>query len=156
MSRLNPFKTLQKIHSTMLAGMVVFCVVSAIVRLPNKMAAYPNLNRVLQVTVLAVTFILIKTGLSVFNRKLQRIPPMATPVEKLDIYRIAAIIKWVMIEVPVLLAVVSFMMTRNYAFIALAFALIIFFAFQGPVRLKIMQQLQLSETEFRQLEGVSD
>jgi hypothetical protein len=131
----------------MLAGMVLFCVVSAVVHLPGKLSANASLSKILQVTILAIAFISIKTGLSVFDRKLQAIPATVPATEKLTVYRMAAIIKWVLIEIPVLFAVVFFMITRNYAFIVLAFALIIFFALQAPSRLKIMLQLQLSEQE---------
>ena len=140
----------------MLVGMVLFCVISAVVHFSAKLAADANLNKILQVTVLAVTFALIKTGLSVFDRRLQAIPATATAIEKMAVYRIAAIIKWAMIEGSILFSVVSFMVTRNYAFIALAFALIVFFAFQGPIKLKMMLQLQLSNKEAEALEGISE
>jgi hypothetical protein len=148
----SPLKALQILHTAMLAGMVLFGVVSAVVRLSNKMAGDVMLNKVLQVTALAITFILIKTGLSIFDKKLQTIPSTASPVEKLNDYRTAAIIKWAMIEGPALFAIICFMITRNYAFIALAFALIIFFALQAPAKLKLMLQLQISEPEFDSLQ----
>jgi hypothetical protein len=147
----SPFKSLQLLHTAMLAGMVLFCVVSAVIHFSGKLAANVSVNKILQVTILAVTFASIKTGLSVFDRKLQSIPVTAAPAEKFAIYRIAAIIKWVFIEVPVLCTVICFMITRNYAFIALAFALIIFFFLQAPSKLKLMQQLKLSEPGFDSL-----
>ena len=139
----------------MLAGMVLFCVISAVVHISPRLGTGFDLNKILQVTVLALSFVLIKTGLSVFDRKLQAIPGAASPVHKLRQYKTAAIIKWAMIEGAVLLSAVSFMITRNYAFIALAFALLLFFAFQGPVKLKLMLQLQLTEQDFAVLEHPS-
>lgn len=148
----SPFKSLQLLHTAMLAGMVLFCVVSAVIHFSGKLTANVSLNKVLQVTILAVTFASIKTGLSVFDRKLQAVPATAVPAEKFAIYRIAAIIKWISIEVPVLCAAVCFMITRNYAFIALAFALIIFFFLQAPSQIKVMLQLKLSEPGFDSLQ----
>ncbi|MEP6748157.1 MAG: hypothetical protein ABJB86_10565, partial [Bacteroidota bacterium] len=83
---------------------------------------------------------------------LEAIPATASAVEKLNDYRTAAIIKWAMIEGAALFAIICFMITRNYAFIALAFALIIFFALQAPSKLKLMLQLQISESEFATLQ----
>ena len=154
--RANQFKYLQRLHSAMLAGMVLFCLVSAVTRFSAKLTVDTSLDKVLQVMVLLVSFGSIRAGFFIFNKKLQSIPPMAAASEKLSVYRTAAIIKWAMIEGPVLLAVISFMITRNYAFIALAFALIILFALQGPLKQKIMLQLQLTDKDVAMLEGVSE
>ena len=147
---------MQRIHTSMLAGMVLFCIVSAVVHIPGRMAANANLNKILQVIVLAVSFILIKTGLTIFERKLRAIPGNAPMLQKIASYKTAAIIKWAMIELPVLLSVVSFLITRNYAFIVLAFGLMLLFAFQGPVKQKIMLQLQISEEEVIQSESTQN
>jgi hypothetical protein len=146
------FKSLQILHTAMLAGMVLFCVVSAVVHFSAELTANASLNKVLQVTILAITFAAIKTGVTLFERRLQAIPATANPAEKFRRYRAAAIIKWALIEIPVLCTVVCFMITRNYAFIALAFALIIFFFFQAPVKLKLMLQLQVSEADLDSLQ----
>ena len=66
----------------MLAGMAVFCVVSAVVHLKGQLASNTNLNKILQVSVLALSFILIKTGLNLFNRRLQSIQANATAAQK--------------------------------------------------------------------------
>jgi hypothetical protein len=145
-------KSLQILHTAMLAGMVLFGVVSAVVHFSARLATNDTLNKVLQVSVLAISFALIKTGFSIFDRKIQAIPATASANEKMVAYRTASIIKWALIEGPVLFAVICFMITRNYAFIALAFALIILFAFQAPSKLKAMLQLQISEQEFDTLE----
>lgn len=152
----NQLKALQILHTAMLAGMVIFGVVSAIVKLSARQFSPDTLNKVLQVTALAITFILVKTGLTIFDRKLQTIPPGANASEKLAIYRTGVIIKWTLIELPILFSIISFMLTRNYAFIALALALVIYFAFQGPNKVKLMLQLQLTNQELAQLEGKSE
>jgi len=147
MRKRSSFKSLQRIHTSMLAGMVLFAIVSAVVHFPGRPAANGNLNKILQVSVLAVGFILIKTGLAIFDRRLGTIPASATFAQKMAGYKTAAIIKWLMIEVPVLFSVVSFIIIRNYAFMVLAFGLMILFAFQGPVKQKIMLELQISDEE---------
>ena len=154
MRKTSPLKSLQRIHTAMLAGMVVFAIVSAVVHLRGQLASNTNLNKILQVSVLAISFILIKTGLNLFNKKLQSIDANATALQKINAYKTAAIIKWVMMEVPVLLSVISFMFTRNYAFMVLAFVLMLLFAMQGPLRQNIQLQLHLSEQEMEQLEQV--
>ena len=147
MRKRSSFKSLQRIHTSMLAGMVLFAIVSAVVHFQGRPAPNGNLNKILQVSVLAVGFILIKTGLAIFDRRLGTIPATATFAQKMADYKTAAIIKWLMIEVPVLFSVVSFIIIRNYAFMVLAFGLMILFAFQGPVKQKIMLELQISDEE---------
>ncbi len=156
MRKISPFKSLQRIHTAMLSGIVLFCIVSAIVHLPGRQFANGNLNKILQVVVLAISFILIKTGVTTFNRQLQSIQADLATDKKMGLYKTAAIIKWAMMEAPVLLSVISFMLTRNYAFMVLAFVLMVLFALHGPVRQNILLQLQISEEEARQLERVQN
>ena len=156
MRKTSPLKSLQRIHTAMLSGMVLFCIVSAVVHLSGRLNANPNLNKILQVVVLAVSFVCIKTGLTVFNRKLQLIPAEMPLLDKISLYRTAALIKWALMEIPVLLSVACFMITRNYAFIVLAFVLMLLFAFQGPLRQKIMLELQINHAELSALETNSE
>jgi hypothetical protein len=148
----SPIKSLQVIHTAMLAGMVLFCMISAVIKLSGNKPVDPVLNKTLQVVVLVVSFVLIRTAFYLFNKQLRALEPSFSPAEKFSVYRSASIIKWALIEGPVLFAAICFMLTRNYAFIALAFALVILFALQAPAKLKAMLQLQLSEQEFASLE----
>lgn len=149
----NPIKKLQVLHSAMLGGMVLFCVVAAVVYIPVRVSTTINMNKILQVVILAIGFVCIKLALDLFRRKLQAIPPEATPQQKINLYRPAAILKWALMEIPVLLSAAFFMITRNYAFIVLAFALIILFAMHGPLKVKLMIQLGLSQAEADELDG---
>ncbi len=146
-------KALQAVHTAMLAGMVLFCVASATIYWQIRLSNAYNLNRILQVVVLAVSFICIKLGFSIFQRKLNAIPQAATPWQKIKLYQTAAIIKWALLELPVLFAATCFIITRNYAFIVLAFALTVLFALQGPVKTRVTLQLSLLPEEADELEN---
>jgi hypothetical protein len=149
--KISPLKSLQILHTAMLAGMVLFCMVSAVVKLSGKHID-STLDKTLQVVVLIVSFGCVRAAFFIFNKRLQSADPSSSATEKLSVYRTASIIKWALIEGPVLFAVICFMLTRNYAFIALAFVLIVLFAIQAPSKLKAMLQLQITEQEFDSLE----
>jgi hypothetical protein len=72
---------------------------------------------------------------------------MGNLAEKSNHYRKANLIQWTMVEVAILFSISCFLLTGNYAFAALAIALMVFFALLGPSRLKTMLQLQLNEQE---------
>ena len=65
-------------------------------------------------------------------------------------------IRWALIEAPALVAVFCFRMTGNYAFLALALALLFIFAAVRPSTQIITFQLQLTEAETRELQGSSE
>src|SRR5664279_3328790 len=120
----SPIKSLQILHTAMLAGMVLFCMVSAVVKLSGKHID-ATLDKTLQVIVLIVSFGCVRAAFYLFKKRLQSIDTASSATDKFSVYRTASIVKWALIEGPVLFAVICFMLTRNYAFIGLAFVLIV-------------------------------
>lgn len=156
-TKANQFKALQILHAAMLIGMVLFSIVSVVVIMKGSIRfANPSLGKSLQVIALLLTAALAGTGFFLFNKRIQSISDTANATERLGIYRSAAIIRWAMIEAPVLFIIICFMLTGNYAFLGLAIALMILFASTAPLKNKIVQQLELNDNEIAQLEGQSE
>jgi hypothetical protein len=150
----NNFKALQLLHKAMLTGMILFFLVS-VVLVVMRQTTFVNAStgKILQVSVALAAFLSAGAGYFIFNKRLQSITTMATATERINTYRLAAIIRWGLIELPVLFAIISFVLTGNYAFPALAIVLMILFAATAPLKNKVIQQLQLKDEEVMQLEG---
>lgn len=153
----NSFKALQVLHLAFLTGMILFTVISTFLVITRNVKISNGLpDKATQVIVLLLAISLSTTGFFLFNKRIQSVPTNASATERMDAYRSAAILRWALIECPSLLAIIAFFITGNYAFVALAIALMILFASTAPVKSKIIQLLQLDDNEVAALEGSSE
>lgn len=151
------FKTLRILHKAMMLGMLAFAVVVIfIVIRRGGPGVNPSLDKPLQVVALLVSVSGTAAGFMLFKKRLQAIPAMDTAKNRLAAYRAAALLRWGLIEMPVLLSIICFMLIGNYAFLALAIALLFVFAAVRPSTQVIIYQLQLTEAEVKDLQGVSE
>lgn len=153
----NEFKALQILHMAMLTGMTIFAVISVFLVIQGmvkvNVAAF---EKPLQVVALLASVGGTAAGFALFNKRLKSIQVMDTAQNRLGAYRAAAILRWALIEGPILLSIIFFLLTGNYAFLALAIALILVFVVVRPAKPVIVFLLQLTEQEVNELEGVSE
>ncbi|HSC39950.1 MAG TPA: hypothetical protein VLD19_18835 [Chitinophagaceae bacterium] len=152
----NEFKALQILHMAMLTGMALFAVVAVFLVTKGLIPANKALEKPLQVVALLVSVGSTAAGFALFNKRIKSIQPTDTVASRITIYRAAAILRWALIEFPVLLSIISFILTGNYAFLALAIALILVFVVVRPAKPVIIFLLQLNEKEVSELEGLSE
>lgn len=137
----------------MLIGMLLFGVIAFF--LNNSGAFEPvakDLDHPLQVIVIILAAAGFFIGNNYFKRKvLQQAQELQIPQDKMAIYRHASIIQWALLEGPAIFAVISFALTGNFAFLALAATVVILFALAFPARHKIMLLLSLTETDLENL-----
>lgn len=144
-------------HKAMMLGVLLLAtIITFVVIKRGASLVSPSMERVLEVVALLVSVGGAAAGFTLFKKRLQAIPPMDTAQSKLAAYRAAAIMRWALVEWPALLSVIGFMMTSNYAFLALVIALMLLFAAIRPSTQVITYQLQLTEAEVRELEGSSE
>jgi hypothetical protein len=145
----NYLKSLKIVHRVLLTGQcIMLAIVLYLVMQQTMPAAKPALDKTLQVIALLVSFAVVFGATAVFKKRIAVINnTMGNLAEKSNHYRKANLIQWAMVEVAVLFSISCFLLTGNYAFAALAIALMLFFALLGPSRLKTMLQLQLNEQE---------
>ncbi len=156
-AKANNFKALQILHGAMLAGMLLFSIVSVFIKTTGRLQPVDaGVGKILQVIALLLAGASAGAGFFLFNRRMQSINDTANAKERMNIYRAAAIIRWALIEAPVLFIIISFMLTGNYAFLGLAIVLMGIFASTAPLKNKIAQQLQLNNNEVAKLEGQSE
>ena len=147
-------KTLLIMHKAMLAGQLIFAAV-AFYLVYSKSFPFQNLqelDRILQVVALVCSVGGFYTGLLLFKKRLiaaREIQPDSKG--KLAVYRQACILQWSLIEGPCLFVIICFLLTHNYAFLALAGVLILIFTMMAPSKMKIAFQLQISEEEVNEL-----
>lgn len=146
-------KALNIIHKVLITGQILFASVcvylsySKTIDPPSK-----ELDKILQVVALIITFGGIFAGMGIFKKKLLQLREMQVPAkEKFSLYRTACIVQWVMLEAPSLFCIVCFFLTGNYAFLALMVVVLFLLAMTAPSKPKALLQLQISEAELDEL-----
>ena len=153
----NEFKALEILHRALLLGVAVLAVVGVFVVIKGSaLHTSPSLDKPLQVAALLLSVGATAAGFLLFNKKIKAIPVTDTAPGRLAAYRAAAIQRWALIEAPIVFSLVSFLLTGNYAFLALGIALMLVLLVTRPARQIIIYLLQLNEKEVRELEGSSE
>jgi hypothetical protein len=144
---------LNTMHKALLMGQVLFAVVSVYLVYSKAFTApAKEQEKILQVAALMAAATGIYAALTIFRKKLQQIRDMQTGIkEKFEKYRTANITQWALLEAPALICIICFLLTGNYAFLALAIVVMFLFVMTAPSKLKIMLQLQISEADFDEL-----
>lgn len=142
-------KALQIIHKAMLAGQLLCAAVFFyLLYSGNVQPTLRGEERMLQVAVILVSVSAFFLGNKIFNIRVMNARDMQadTPAKFIE-YRTACIIQWALLEGASLFSSICFFLTGNYAFLALALALMLFFAMQSPTKAKAALLLQVSEEE---------
>jgi len=149
----NGIKALTIIHKVLLAGQVLFTVVSFFLVSAKMLDPVPEeLDRIFQVIALVLSAAGFFVGATLFKNKILMLRNMeAGAKEKFSLYRAACIFQWALMEAPCLFCIVCFFLTGNYAFVALASVLILLFAMQAPSKVKIGFHLGLHDDELEDL-----
>jgi len=115
----NSFKALDILHMAMLVGQAMLAVIGVV--LVNRGMLHTNASpeKPLQVVALLVSVGAPAAGFMQFNKKIKSIPVTDAASQRLAAYRAAAITRWATIEGPALFSLISFLITGNYAFLAL-------------------------------------
>lgn len=155
MQQPNAFKVLKILHTALLIGMIVFCIVAIILVQRNLITASgETLERTLQVVCILVSGVMLLAGFNIFKKKMLAARNDTGPGEqRMDLYRAACILWWAMIEGPGLLAIIGYILTHNFAFFALGvFHISCLFVF-SPRKANIVVLLNLTPDEVARLDG---
>jgi hypothetical protein len=139
----------------MLAGQCLFAVISLFVagKIVDRITG-ESVDRSLQIVVVIVSLTALFVGFNIFKKTIYRIrAEKKSGVERIERYRKACIIWWIMIEGPGFFAIICFMWTNNLSFFFLAvFHILILLVFM-PRRENIIVLLNLDSQEINQVEG---
>jgi hypothetical protein len=156
MQQPNAFKVLKVLHTALLMSMIVFSIVAIVLVQRNLVpASGETLERTLQVVCILVSGVMLLGGFNIFKKKMMAARNDTGPGEqRMDLYRAACILWWAMVEGPGLLAIIAYILTHNYAFLALGvFHVTCLFVF-SPRKANIVVLLNLTPDEVARLEGV--
>lgn len=140
---------LQTIFKSLLAGQVFFFAAMLFIKYKKDIPdSGEQVNKLLQIGVLLVSFAALIGGNKLFNKKTGLLRDAGLVFqEKFALYQKASIIKWAMTETACIGSIVSYFVTGNYAFIALAIVLMLIFSSYYPIKIKVVQQLGLNEQD---------
>ncbi|GAB2673858.1 hypothetical protein GCM10027036_29100 [Flavihumibacter cheonanensis] len=144
------FRDLQHLYKTLLYVLVLsmlaafllvqFNIIDPVVDIPT--------DRLLQVVAVLYCFAAVFAGLQLFRRKLEQIKTSdSTAREKLNRFKSASILQWGLMESAAIFSTLCYLLTGNWAFLALSFTLLVIFGGLNPFKHKVMIQLRLSEQE---------
>jgi hypothetical protein len=151
----NAFKILKTLHLALLGGMIAFAIISLILTQKGFTAGMDeSFERIFQIVCVIASLSCLVIGFNLFKRKMMAARNSLEPGEKrMELYRAACIMWWALIEGPGILATIGYLLTGNFAFIALAiFHILILGAFM-PRKQNIIVLLNLNGTEVAKLEG---
>ncbi len=143
------FKALQIIHRAMLLGMILFAAIAFFLNYSgNFPPALQQYDQVLQVIAIVLSIGGFFIGNALFKKKIFYLRESGVDLNnKLSGYRSASLLQWALLEGPALFTIICFLLVGNYAFLALAGALMILFAINTPTKIKMAMLLQISEEE---------
>jgi hypothetical protein len=148
------FATLNLMHKAMLVGQLIF---TGIIFFLNYreifLPTFAEHEKILQTIAILFTVMAVFLGAKLFKKKLALINenPGADATLKLTQYRSASIMQWGLLEAACLVCAICLLLTGNYAFLALAAVLILYFAMLAPVKNRIAMQLNLQTDQLDEL-----
>ena len=143
-------KALSILHFSLLIGQLVFAAIAYYLVTSGSMKAIDTgkNTQFILIGVAAIGLILVVLSFSMYKKKVALIKDSVQPVkEKLVAYRAASLIRWAMLEAPVLIAIIAFMLTGHYNFLILAGAILLLFLSTRPTVSKAAAELSISEDE---------
>lgn len=143
-------KALSILHFSLLTGQLVFAAIAYYLFVSGSMTAidFGKNIQFIVVGVAALGLLLAVLSFSMYRKKITVIKESNQPVkEKLVAYRAANLIRWAMLEAPVLIAIIAFMLTGNYNFMILAGAILLLFITTRPTVSKAAAELSISEDD---------
>ncbi|MFT3826017.1 MAG: hypothetical protein QM731_19000 [Chitinophagaceae bacterium] len=151
------FRQLKSAHLAILGcfTLVVLAVIALLQTHRFAVNKSESLDRTLQVVLMIISLGMVISGFNLFRKKIMQIRGSVDTdgVSRMKQYRTACIIWWAMIEVPGMFAAIGFLITGNYAFLALALFHLAILAVFMPRKQNIILLLNLTETDVKRLEG---
>ena len=143
-------KTLPLIHFSLVMGLVVF---TGFVYWKNPdFNAEMNSADIFTYLVPIVAAVGYFASKALFQKLINTIAHNGGPQNKLGRYQLASIIKYALLEVPTILALIAYYLNSNMLHLVIALCLIIYFFSQRPTRKKVLDDLKLSLEEQRELD----
>lgn len=143
-------RSLSILHLALIMGQVIFALVSLVLKTTKAVEPVsfsPEISRSLLYIVPALAAGGLLAGRFLFRQKTARLKPLPASAEKYSGYRSACILRYAAMEAPTMAAIVSFILSGNYYYLAIAGAMIVAFFMLRPTPATLIRDLQPSYEE---------
>jgi hypothetical protein len=141
------FNTLARVHWAIVGGQFFFALIALIIVIGSDMTAVGGLEQALPVAASLVLVAAVVTSRVVTRRIIASAGPDATLPHKLSKYRTVLVIRDAIMDVPVLLSIIGFIVTHNYILLGFAALGMVYCVMQMPNRQRAIFELQLNSAE---------
>ncbi|MDI3318676.1 hypothetical protein [Pinibacter soli] len=152
----NQFKALQKTFNGLLLTEIGFAVVVLSIVLIAKKTISQNvqLDRALQLIALLFAIASCLIGFRLYKKRVLELRAgNLSAQEKMDGFKKASVVFWRLINIPALFCGICYVITGNFAFMALYAFLLFAFGAQNPFKSKVALLLNLSASDIAALDG---
>ncbi|MCU0353259.1 MAG: hypothetical protein MUD08_05895 [Cytophagales bacterium] len=145
------FLSQNMIYIALIVGQMLFAAVTVYLRSSGQMSNETGeLTGLLQYLVPLVSVGGAAGGFQLFKIMLQAAKKQSGLSDKVSRYGTALIVRYALLEAPSLFSIVSYFLTGNYLFLAIAGVIIVLFLFIRPTKEKLEQDLELNQSELAQ------
>jgi len=147
------FKAIRVVHTALLLGQIIFALICLTLNRNGELGHNEMINKILIIASPALVIMGIVSGIFIAKAKLNTIKLKSNLAEKLAGYRGVLIIRWALMEMPALFAVICYMLTANLIYLGLAGVIVILFAINRPSNDKLYTELELDQNEQMRMES---
>ena len=153
-----PVRVLQLLFMAMLYGQLVFAILVLVLLKTGlfKGVIESKTERIFEAVSLGVTFIAVATALVLFKKKMEEVKSIANLAKRFTEYRNACVIKYTLMEIPSMLAIVFYMLTAKWNFLVIAVIVIFIFMSQNPIRQRIKAELGVDDIEIDEMNNLEE
>lgn len=148
------FKALKIVHFALLAGMVVFALISVFLNLTG---TFSNENEFFKEFFIYIIPLFVLVGIVVsnvmFKKGLKQAKDKNNLLEKMNFYRSALITRYAPLEGSAMFAIIAYLLSGDLIILGLAIIVIFIFLFIRPTAEKAGNDLELDYTEKQILNG---
>ena len=142
------FNTLKRLHFFLVVGVVLFLTISIYLVETGELGDDKEMIEIFQYMVPIFAMICIVASRFMFNKRRATLASAKTLQEKTEGYQAALIVKWALIEGPILFAIITFMLTGNYGLGTIAFIMLMYLILQRPNLESALADMNLSHADF--------
>lgn len=142
------FRNNQILFASLASGQLLFMIIGYLFSFDiSNNETLLSLDEILRIVVPVFSLSGVAGSLFLFNKKTQQIIQISSLVKKLKEYRSALIIRYALIEAPVMFAIIAHFITGSEIFIVMAAVLFTYFIFLFPNKIRLKRDLRLDYQE---------
>jgi hypothetical protein len=150
----NQLKAANILFNALLLGVLLFQAIAiAVIKFNGRLSAFNNhVETAFLILALTIALICLMSALSGYRKRLGSIDKSVVNFDqRFDNYRTAMIFYMALCEFPALFAIIAFMLTGNYWFVAISLVMLGAMMFKQPTKARVIRELELGSQDQQQL-----